>query len=173
MCSRDHLRLGICYASQKKTVYGTYRNLRLVSPDIVASRNNPQIFRKTTTTTTTTTITTTTTTNSGFCVTGQFPGDYSRLSPVGLPTKNLWDCCSCKTFSGQNVKILKKNMTSRERNYELFGCSIRIANFGIRVYCLFVCLGFNGTFSTNRLPGISRHNSRKICHVGAGDNTNT
>jgi len=35
---------------------------------------------------------------------------------------------------------------------------------------LFVCLGFNGTFSTNRL---SRHDSRIICHVGAGDNTNT
>ena len=35
--------------------------------------------------------------------------------------------------------------------------------------CLFVCLGFNGTFSTNRLY-------RAITvgyHIGAGDNTNT
>jgi len=56
--------------------------------------------------------------------------------------------------------------------------------------CLFVCLGFNGTFSINSASEvttvwryrnsiiiiiiiISRHNSRIIYHVGAGDNTNT
>jgi len=34
--------------------------------------------------------------------------------------------------------------------------------------CLFVCLVFNGTFSTNRL-----YRAIEVYHIGPGDNTNT
>ena len=40
----------------------------------------------------------------------------------------------------------------------------------LNMNCMYVCLGFNDTFSTNR-QAISHHNSRIIYHVGAGDNT--
>ena len=55
----------------------------------------------------------------------------------------------------------------------LVGCLIvSLLHKGVlRGFYLFVCLGFNGTFSTNRL--YCAHNSRIIYHVGAGDNTNT
>jgi len=46
----------------------------------------------------------------------------------------------------------------------------RVSNVALQ--CLFVCLGFNGTFNTNRLYR-AHHNSRIIYHVGARDNTNT